>query len=401
MPLARSGIAGVLTSSQGGGGSGSPVADHMAMLVGTNTENAVRPGAFSTGQWQESLFGVWTSGAFVPGWSTHGAYVLGGGGGHGGAENYDCCLFDFADYTYKYLPNTNGVAASPTPVNSSQTTGAPYWEMTGTQVPAPGHLYSYPIGVGSDLLLPIVSFATSDQGGAGAGSTYMHRCTLNGDNTCTWSRVGTNTPIGASNGGAGTGFPNSGDWAMSFYEQARNRLWFVNTLTHVLSGFPSCDPNVGTWSSTSLQSFTPDPAAQNGFMIFDEITECFWYAGQNGRLYRCNFDATTLTGWTDVAAHGLSTFVPTRWVRFPSADGGDDCFYAYLDDGTNTLRRFNRATMAFDTVSVGGSALPTRVGTIGGGVGTDNHFTRFLYVPARQCFAWIAGNAQQVALLRP
>lgn len=380
---------------------GAAVPANTVALFGTNSEDTVRPSSHSSSQWQYSLFASWSGGCFVPGWGTHGAYVCCGTGGHSAPENYDAVLFDFADYTWKYLPNTNGVAADPTPLAPGDTTGSPYYEVPGTQVPAPAHVYQHQIGVGSSVYWVTNTFATT----AAAGGSYLHRCTLNANQTCTWSRVATNA-FNAAFPGFGT--YGGGNFAATFHDAARNRLWFLNVMTHWVTTIPWITLDGSDWTGTAISAASPSTSGE-GFLIHDPDQDCIFAALPSAQLYRLNLSGSTLTGWTAVSSTGLASSGQTggsgeqlanRWVKYPTADGGDGAFYTYRDNGSNLIKRFDPVTRAFSDVTVtGGVAMPR----IGSAIypNQTQHFTRFCYVPARKCFAWIPGNGQQVALLRP
>lgn len=376
------------------------VAANTVALVGTNNESVVRPASHSTTQWQYSLFASWSGGAFVPGWGTHGAYVCAGTGGHGAPENYDAILFDFGDYTWKYLPNTNGVAANPAPLAPGSTTQSPYWEIPGTQVPAPAHVYQHQIGVGNSVFWVSNTFATT----SAAGGSYLHQCTLNPNLTCTWSRIGSNA-FNAAFPGFGT--YGGGNFAASLYDAVRNRIWFLNCMTHWVTTIPWIDLAVASWTGTNIQTATTDVSGV-GILIHDDAQDCIFAGTSNGQLYRMNLAGNPLIGWTAVTSTNLASIgmagsgeeIAIRWHRHPIADGGDGCFYGYRDNGSRQITRFDPTTRVFSNITVAnGPAIP-RIGTAIY-PNQPQHFTRFCYVPARKCFAWIPGNGQQVALLRP
>lgn len=381
---------------------GAAVGPGTIMLVGTNSEDSVRPASHSASQWQYSLFASWSGGAFVPDWGTHGAYVCAGTGGHGAPENYGAVLFDFADYTWKYLPNTNGVAANPAPLAPGSTTQSPYWEIPGTQVPAPAHVYQHQIGVGSSVFWVSNTFATT----SAAGGSFLHRCTLNPNLTCTWSRIGTN---GFNAAFPGFGTYGGGNFAATFHDAARNRLWFLNVMTHWVSTIPWIALNGSNWTGTPVGSLTRDTSGA-GILIHDPEMDCIFAGVPSGQLYRLNLSGSPLAGWTAVSSTGLSSSglsgsgeeIAVRWTKYPVADGGDGCFYSYRDNNSRIIKRFDPATRVFSDVTVASGAAMPRINP-GSAIYPNHsqHFTRFCYVPARKCFAWIPGNGQQVALLRP
>lgn len=382
---------------------GAAVDRNTIRLVGTNSEDSVRPRSHSTTQWQESLFASYSGGSFVPGWGTHGAYVICGTGGHRVPENYDAVLFDFADYTWKYLPNSNGVAANPTPLEPGNTTASPYYEIPGTQVPAPAHVYQHQIGVGNSVYWVSNAFATT----IAAGGNYLHRCTLNANQTCTWSRVASN-PFNAAF--SGFGVYGGAAFAAAFHDAARNRLWFMNAMTSWVSTIPWITLDGSNWTGTAISSLTPTNT-DSGVLIHDPDQDCIFAGLPNGQLYRLSLSGSPLSGWTPVSSTGLlesglsggsGESLSNRWSKYSVANGGDGNFYTYRDNGSRIIKRFNPTTRTFSDVAVAIGADMPRINP-GSRLYSNQpqHFTRFCYVPARKCFAWIPGNGQQVALLRP
>jgi hypothetical protein len=89
-----------------------------------------------------------------------------------------------------------------------------------------------------------------------------------------------------------------------------------------------------------------------------------------------------------------------QWHFYPL----DGCWYSYKGSGqsidklTPPANNYFSSTWAFSTVSLGGAMLGTDVAVT---EHDNHHYTRFFYVPTLQCFAWIAGGASGVALIKP
>lgn len=370
-------------------------------LFGVNDEDAVRPGAFSADQWQYSLFASWSGGTFVPGWGTHGAYACCGTGGHGAPENYDAVLFDFADYTWKYIPNTNGVAADPTPLSPGQTSGSPWYEKTGTNVPAPAHCYKHVVAVGNTIYKALSEFVVT----SASTLARSHKYVLSANRTGTWSRAASNSTYTAFSGFGSFG---GTDRATAIHDALRNRIWLLPTMSHWVSSIPWLDLGTGIWSGSPVASLTADFSG-HALHIYDAPNDRVFLGGANGQLYQLSLANPTLGGWTPVSSSNLTSIglsgpeETTRWHLYPSADGGDNCYYTYIDNGSRQLKKFNPATRAFSTVTIGNGAAIPRINPGSGQIYPNQatHFTRFFYVPARRCFAFVPGNGQQVALMRP
>ncbi|MGD9597439.1 MAG: hypothetical protein AB7G76_03590 [Steroidobacteraceae bacterium] len=395
-----------MLESDGGGQAQNPCTDsaegaaverNTVKLVGTNSEASVKPAGISAADWQYSLFASWSGGAFVPGWGTHGAYVCANTGGHGAPENYDAVLFDFADYTWKFLANTQGVAANSSPRSGGSTTGSPWYEVSGTQVPSPSHVYKHQIGVGASLYQTARHAVCTES----LTADRTVRLALNANRTCTYMRFGTNSTYSAF-----PGFNSFGgfDSAEAMYDPVRNRLWHFTTMTHYVSTMPWMNLSTGTWSGTAVGNFTAEGNSRAA-LIHDQDAGYVWVGKSTGQLYRVNLASSQLryeelssTGTANIGMSGPGE--GTRWHKYPVADGGDGCFYTYIDNGSRQLKKFDPVSRVFSNVTVSiGPAIPR----IGSAIypNQSTHFTRFCYVPARKCFAWVPGNGQQIALLRP
>lgn len=110
--------------------------------------------------------------------------------------------------------------------------------------------------------------------------------------------------------------------------------------------------------------------------------------------------ASPASGWRDLTITGTLPSGENRWEFYPV----DGCFYCH-DGSGNTIYKltppgsspFTNAWVV-STVTLTGATLPTDVNLTGNGT---RHYTRFFYVPTIECFAWIAGNTNDVYLCKP
>ncbi len=91
----------------------------------------------------------------------------------------------------------------------------------------------------------------------------------------------------------------------------------------------------------------------------------------------------------------------SQWHLYPA----DGCWYTYEGWGGNTVHRIRppagnplTETWTVSTVQIGGAALASQGAQAKEGAA---HNTRFFYVRPIGCFAWIAGERNQVAILKP
>lgn len=382
----------------------SPVAANTTMLVGTNDCEDARPSGYSAGEWGSALFRPYCGGVFVPGWGTHGAFVLAGHGGHTDTGTVDVGLFDFADYTWKCLLNTNGAPHDHVGYwTAAETDGSPYYAVADTdgQCPPPHHSYRIDVGVGSAVISPlraaILSLPLFPDG--------IWQCALNySTQDCTWSRISDDYVedyYGLGGGDEG--------WQQAHYDAVRGRVWFPCRRfgeTNVLPSFrPGVDSGWSTQTYSGMATAAQQTSTMRGNLVLDTTRDCFWCFGANGQLYRMDLDdpPASLT-WTTQTSTNLSTvylndddsFDRTRWHEYPEADGGDGCFYTYTAGGTSVLKKFDPETRVFSFKTIDNG--PTMKDWESAQAGP---YTRFFYVPSRKCFAWIPDPSSQVFLLRP
>lgn len=385
---------------------GAAVAANTVLAVGTNQQQAARPSGFTGGQWTTTHFYQYCGGAFVPGFGVGGAFAMAASGGHSANSNQsvDASIFDFADYTWKCLLNTNGVTHNPYMFDHADIGGA-YDALNGTsdQCPPPCHNYRLLVGVGSTLILLHPQYGAHSAPGRGE---CAWRCTLNNDGTCTWSRL-TNNSLYSIWGG------NSGDqeYLLGHYDPSRSRIWSFSPTFAQFSTLATFRPGVDTnYSGVSYSGLSGTGMQQSGsirgHIVNDTTRDCFWCFGANGQLYRANrADPPAALTWTTQTSTGLATYAhtgtgtsayKTTWHEYPVADGGDGCFYTHAHAGQSILKKFNPDTRVFSLVTIAnGPTLPTW------NTGYPGHYSRFIYVPYRKCFAWIPGGDSSVYLVRP
>lgn len=378
-------------------------------LIGTGTEQtaSARPSGWSAGQWTAAVFYQYSGGCFVPGWGAKGCWAGVGHGGHaaGVNNNVDACIFDFNDDAWKWLPNTNGITHSPTMWSEGSTDGSPYYALSGSsgQVPPPHHAYRIDVGVGSDVISAWRQYGL--ESGAAGGGTW--RCRLNyADQTCTWSRIAT------TNAGSAWGSYTNGDqeWAMSHHDSVRNLIWAHAPCLVQSQSIGAISPSGSSWTSSAMTGL-PSTAAQQsgsdrGMPIMDSSRSRIWYVGANNVLYYLPLGTPgTPVPWQIASgATGISTARSgtsgassrTRWHEYPVADGGDGRFYTHAHAGQRILKWFDPDSLEFGLTTITqGDAMPSWNTSYPG------HYANFFYVPALRCFAFVPGNNQRVALLRP
>ncbi len=393
-----------------GGGTSSGV----VTLVGTNHQVSVMPAGFFQSQWIEVLNGDFGAGTFVPGYGTKGAYVVAGVSGDASPLVFDAVIFDFATNVWTLQANAHGIPNSPVKGPLSNTTGSPYYEMNGYPgVPNPAQPYRLICGIGTKLVRAIGSAATSTP----TTVSYSHQYDTA---TRLWSRLSTN----AIN-------PTESNFSIescALYDATGNRIWFLDNEMAYINRVPYLDLADNTWkSSASFTAPTGGPINANWphYLLHDDGTrrcilafKCPLYSGTTYPNYACVLDLNniaagfvpvTLTGPLNqfngqpYGVGGLYTQAQAvKWAHYPTAYGGDNCHYT-TDGNSGLITKIAppasgiTGTWTASTISPVTGSLPA----MQRGSGTCAHYTRWMFVPALQCFAWVAGGTAQVALWKP
>ena len=355
-----------------------------AIAIGLNTALDVYPAGegWTPAAWDYSVFGSYGAGMLVPLYSTYGAYVFAGTGGHNHPDNHGACVFDFTTASWERLDNANGVLRNSTPPYSykegSDSNGAPWFEITGSVVPLPPHGYGNAVflPVGSRGSLVLVTRAALGVGASNSGAS--HRFDLA---TRTWSRF---TPEIV----ARTGVESD-----SLYDSRRNRVWMVSATQQNHRDVAYLDLSDLTWKVSGAGPWGPGALAgfkramiHGTFIIKNCGSQGLW-------LYDPN---AASAGWIRVNVSGALPKAANRWARFSNGN-----WYAFDGDAAgNVLTRIvppadaKNGVWVVDTTSLSGATLPAR------NQGTE-HYSRLFYVPALGCLAWIANAADSVIIMRP
>lgn len=351
-----------------------------AVAIGENTAEDIAPSAWTLSAWNMSLWNSYGGGAFVPYYSSIGAYVIGGCGGHNHPDFHGAAVFDFDTALWTRLDNDDGVSlknSEPYAYSQSESNGSPWFEVSGTPVPLPAHPYATLVGLprGDKGSLALVTRAGV---GTESGTTSVaHRFDLA---TRKWSRIGTS-------GGGRAAF--EGD---AILDIPRNCIWFTVPDQHNYQTLVYLDLEDDTWATTSSHDWPS--SAINGYnrvMLHDGllIRNC----GSNGLW--CYDPDTPSSGWFSLTVTGSRPTSSNRWARH--SDGN---WYSIPTSGGNTLARIIppsnpiSGTWVIDSVSVSGETLP-------GKGGDTQHYTNFFYVPSIDCLAWVPGGDNPVYLIRP
>lgn len=355
--------------------------------IGSNTAMDIVPPGMTKSEWDYSLFNSFGGGTFVEDFSAAGAYVLAGTGGHGHPRNVGAAVFDFADASWKRVDPSGG-ASYGGDYRVAETNGAPFYEVSGTPVPAPPHPYQtlcpLPARLGGGTRGSVLYVTRSAIAGEAASSPAVHQFDLA---TGAWTRRTESLAV--------TSQPESS----AVFDAARDRYWFMPYGLHNYKTAHFLDAK--DWTFKTVGAFPDWPSAAL------EVGRVFMHKWSGGSLVIRQGTGETLwafdpdradLGWIRLLVKGV---LPGNGNVFAAADDGR--YYWISKNGGNTVVRLTppakptEGTWVVDTIELRGPIMPERTRTYG----FLNHYTGLFYVPALRSMAWIAGGENQVSLWRP
>jgi hypothetical protein len=366
-----------------------------ALLIGNNFPEDVRPPSHSAYQWNYALFFFYGGGTFVQDYSAGGGYVIAGSGGHAVPPNFGGCLFDFADATWKRIDNANGMPWINRDLNSPgysgeiDRIGEISYPGVSAGIPAPAHLYAnvLPLSAangggsrGSALLLRSQAAGASSNYASG----YAHRFDLSSG---LWTRQSTNAAIGGSR------------YRVSCYDAATNRYYMIRQVLNESGNLDYLDGADWTWKTVGIGRPAADGDIKSAFI--DDSRRLLIMHTTTGRLRALDLNDLRSGPVTLSVAGNLPTNNQSQWHLYPA----DGCWYTHVGFGENTIHKIQppttnplTETWTASTVQIGGATLASQGAQARQGA---VHNTRFFYVRPIGCFAWIAGEKNKVAILRP
>jgi hypothetical protein len=375
------------------------------ILRGTNTvvsstgSPPVKDPAFTSSQWNYALFDDYGGGAFMADYGTHGGYVMAGIGAHGPAPSViDAVVFDFGTETWSRLVNADNAPNMPNDYSVSQTTGSPEYEIstsafplvTPNTVPAPCHTYCNAVAVGTKYILSQRAAVTSAS--VNAHRAHWFDCNPASPTYKRWQRLSTNR--------ANEIFGKEATYGTALYDPHNNRIWQCNDDDLNLGRRLYLNLTTLAWSQITFTPFTPAGTGKPDSILVNDGTNVgilhFLIGATTGYIMNLKNIAA---GWQTVTFNSppLAENGPKHWHRYPA----DGAYYSMPNTPGQTIWKLAPPSNPFSgqwTVSTRpnptGSAFPAKTGGL-------QHHACFMYVPARNCFAWIAGNDKQVALWKP
>ena len=352
---------------------------------GGNTALSVVPPSWDDGDWDYSSFGSYGGGAFVPKYSRVGAYVVAGSGGHAHPDNHGALIFDFSTGMWTRLDNANGVALKteyPYAYSTSEGNGAPWHEISGSNVPLPPHPYACMAYSPDGTKGSIIHVTKNAVGRESTISQCAHKFDLA---TRMWSR-------------ASTGASGRADYESdALWDEARNRWWLLINTQQNYNNVMYLDRADSVYKTTATFAY-PSSAIEGYARVMLHDRMILRNCGASKGLFLFDPDSPS-SGWIKLNVAGSLPNSSNRWARYSNG-----AWYSMPSGGGSTLTRIvppsnpKTGMWTVDSVTLGGTPPPTGQR----GYYTDkNHYTRLFYVPLIDCLAWVPGGSLPVHLIKP
>jgi hypothetical protein len=382
-------------------------------LAGRNVANDIKPAPHTDRSWQYALFQSYGGGSYAADYSAGGAYVLAGMGGHNAPPCFGAAIFDFTSGRWSYLPNANGFdeARVRDVERKTETNGFPYLELSAVktgEMPAPSHRCSLQVSPPKGVLGGPRGAVLATLGAAqtldGWDSPQSHQFDLA---TGLWSRASRNLLREVT--------PRTPYTDCSAAYDPTARCVYVTLRFSTDDRLVCLDLNDGLWKSAGRYA-PPRTSGLARSIWVDDRRRLLLHLLNNGELWAIDLKRVR-SGPSRLATDGTVPRTTRRWHEYPSADGGDGSFYTFT--GLGPVYRGITAPLAneqallkltppdgdplkgiwtFTTVPISSGITAQYVVDPSSGA---HHETRFFYVPALRCFAWIPNGTGAVELIKP
>lgn len=358
------------------------------LIASAGAHTAVAPNGMDTDRFTKALFEAYGSGTFVQDYSTDGAFVVAGSGGHAHYEILGGAGFDFTTRAW-FWRGVPGFTETGDPTNVSQTNGSPWYERSGlTEVPAPPHPYA-----------AMAAIRAADAGNAKGSILHLGRAAVCAESvsasvahkfdcaTGIWSRAATGT------------FSFDGFECTTVFDPVTKRFYSVaGSNQHARSFLPYLDVTTGSFGTLSgIGTATP----AGGY------AKALYWAGNGKRLILFMWGNVWQALDLDYPAAGWQTITHTGAsidanYNVPAWHEGNGNLYWRASSGAgNTLIKVVppanplAGTWVKSTITLSGDAIPEFIGS---GVVT-NAYKSLFYVPSLNMLGWV--TAFGVALINP
>jgi hypothetical protein len=373
-----------------------PTSAGQVVFIGTNYPNAsnVKPSVLNDLQWYWSTFGYYGGGALIEDYSVGGAWCVAGSGGHGVPPNVGALIFDFADATWKRINNINGGVYRQTDYQESELSGG---TVIGTSPPMPGASHQY--GFQSQV--------RTSRGGGSKGS-YIG---------LSWKAMAVTGNTGTSRAyvfdlATGQWTQRSGNFALqsraeqrfAVYDPQDNRYYTIREPVSASGQQEYLDGNDWTWKQINHASSSFSGGSTKAATL--DATRHIIFTIDSGAFLRVLDLDNIGVGWGTLSHSGNINLVngECNFAYYPP----DGCYYQVRGvGGNNQLVKITPPAFTGEPLSgTWNFSLVTLSATLpivysDWVVANAQHHNRCFYVPSIQRLAWIAGNANLVALIKP
>jgi hypothetical protein len=377
-----------------------PAAGTAMNIAAAGGHQAVRnTGVHTEGYWTKALFEAYGSGTFNPDYSTDGAFVIASSGGHNHAEVRGAAGFDFTSRTWFYVAPvgvsetssyTHGIIDDPHGI--TDTNGAPWHELIGTEVPAPPHPYRHmtyiPTSNGGGTkgsIMHLGRAAIGEVGDLGSAAAHKFNCA-----TGVWARAA--ATVGS--------FPLGAVESTAIFDTVANRYYLMSGDLHNYSFVRYLDGSNWTWNTTT-------PAYPWPGVGDTQYTSSVLYQG-NGKRLLIQFWGSRMHALdlSDVVS-GFQNLAYTGTLADPQAQSSwvqhiDGNLYARDSTGAGqVLRKITppanpiSGNWTVGTVTLTGDTIPEFIGLNA----STNCYQSLFYIPTLQVLGWV--TAFGVSLLNP
>jgi hypothetical protein len=368
-----------------------PTTTNTSVLVGTNTARSIKPAGWTDGQFDLSTFWSFGGGVFVPWYGDAGAWVMWNPGGHNNQGLLATFGFDVATRTWFFLNNANGVALDSTPVQQSEASASPWYEMleaTSGQFPAPGHIYASHAalrrGNQGVVIAPTRGAMFDGANGGNFSSPSAHWVDL---------ETGLATRACASANASSTIHVEGS----SAYDPVDGRIYFTDSQFWNRQFISYIRLSDMTFQTLSLSGFPPGAVNYTKMVCIPE-RRVLVIVDATGALFGVDLTLTTpaitalVTGGPGFAGNsGSNSLVWNRrrgkiYQKWSSTGNSLNTITPPQTSAYGLTGQWDKGS-----VTIGGAGLPSR--TL-----EQEHYTCLFDSEVTDCLGWIAGTTQQVAL---
>lgn len=372
---------------------GVPSPGYASLIAPAIAHHAVCPAGMTTGRFDKALFEAYGSGTFVQDYSTDGAFVIAGSGGHAHYEVVGAAGFDFTTRQW-FWRGVPGYTETGDPSLVADTNGSPWYELTGfPETPAPPHPYAN-----------MIQIRAADGGGTNGSVMHLGRAGVCGEAvranvahkfdcaTGVWSRAASLATSGAG-----------GVDASAVFDPVTKRYYSIPENFHATTSMRYLDATTWEWGTLS-------------YPVWPSAGETYYYKGfywSNGvaRLlivvWGTKWQALDLdnpsAGWTTLIVTGAALSVNNNVPVWHQGDG--NIYYRASSGAGNTIKKITppvsplSGTWVISDVLMLGDAIPEFIGSANGVSPTTEAYQSLFYIPSLQCLGWVTAGG--VSLLNP